>query len=54
MSLRFKSLSAAFGISITLWVVLIQGGLSLYQVATGGDMNEQAVISNTQVTQPAG
>jgi hypothetical protein len=36
MSLRFKSLSAAFAISLTMWAVMIQGGISIYQHAQAG------------------
>lgn len=47
MSLRFKSWSAAFGISIALWAVLIQGGLALYQTATAGSLSETAMRDST-------
>ncbi|KQS80578.1 hypothetical protein ASG25_03095 [Rhizobium sp. Leaf384] len=46
MSLRFKSLSATFGISIALWAVLIQGGLALYQTATSGSLSESAMMGS--------
>ena len=37
MTLRMKSLTIAFGVSIALWTVMIQGAMTLYHNVQGVD-----------------
>ncbi|KQR70818.1 hypothetical protein [Rhizobium sp. Leaf341] len=43
MSVRLKSWSAAFGVSIALWAIILQGGMAVYQSATTGGLSETAM-----------